>query len=62
MHCTRNQYVISKALFFAIRQLKKEIEVFPKDLEAQADLADMVHLFNTLYDAYIPNEEWSKAR
>ena len=53
---------LAKLYFFAIRQLKKETEVFPKDLEAQADLADMVHLFNTLYDAYIPNEEWSKAR
>ena len=41
----RGKYILSKALFIAIRKLKKESEVFINDAECKKDLEDMQKLY-----------------
>ena len=48
----RGKYILSKALFIAIRKLKKESEVFINDTECKKDLEDMQALYQNLYDSY----------
>ena len=48
----RGKYILSKALFIAIRKLKKESEVFINDAECKKDLEDMQALYQNLYDSY----------
>ena len=48
----RGKYILSKALFIAIRKLKKESEVFINDAECKKDLEDMQTLYQNLYGSY----------
>ena len=59
---SRGKYILSKALYFGIKQLSKEAKVFTKDEETKKDLQDMQDLYHYMYDSYVPIQGWEGLR